>query len=386
MIERMRFVTAANEAKVSFAELCRLFDVSRKTGYKWMDRSTAGDDLADRSRRPRGNSRAIDEQVAKRLVKLRRKHPTWGSRKLVGWLDEFEPDRWELPAASTVTELLKRRQLIQPRQRRQRMPPRSEPLAHAKAPNDLWCIDFKGDFRLGDGARCYPLTVSDAHSRMLLCTHGLAHPDLPSVRRDLERTFREWGLPRCLRSDNGPPFGTMKRGPLSQLSVWLIKVGVLPEYTDLASPHQNARHERMHLTLKLETAMPPASNAVAQQRRFDHFRRIFNEQRPHEALGQRPPAKIHRPSRRKFPTRIEDPAYAGHFERRRINGSGQLTWRSHHLYFSDALSNQLIGLTEVDNGLWEVYFGPLLVARVHESFKGLACRPYRVKVLPMSPV
>lgn len=390
MFERMRFAAAAREKKVPFAELCRLFDVSRKTGYKWLERScdasSAGDDWADRSRRPHGNSRVIDEKVAERLVRLRRKHPTWGSRKLLGWLEEFEPRRWELPAASTVTELLKRRDLILPRQRRQRMPPRSTPFVHATGPNELWCMDFKGDFRLGDGNRCYPLTVTDAYSRMLFCARGLAHPDLPSVRHFLARTFRQWGLPRSMRSDNGPPFGTMKRGPLSQLSVWLVKLGVVPEYTDLASPHQNGRHERMHLTLKVETAMPPASNAAAQQRRLDRFRRTFNDERPHEALNQRPPSRIHVRSPREFPERITDPVYPSQFESRRVSAAGALTWRSHHLYFSDALAGQVVGLTEVDNGLWEVYFGPLVVARLHERFKGLSPRPYRVKVSPMSPV
>lgn len=385
MLERMRFVSAAREARVPFAELCRLFDVSRKTGYKWLERADEGD-CADRSRRPHGNRCSIDETVAARLVKLRRKHPTWGSRKLLGWLEEFEPDRWQLPAASTVTELLKRRDLIRPRQRRQRMAPRSTPFAQATGPNELWCIDFKGQFRLGDGNLCYPLTVTDAHSRMLFCARGLLHPDLPSVRFFLERTFRKWGLPRVMRSDNGPPFGTLKRGPLSQLSVWLLKVGVLPEYTDLASPHQNARHERMHLTLKQETAMPPAAHLAAQQRRLDAFRRCFNNDRPHEAHGQRPPSRLHVRSTREFPARIKDPEYPGHFECRRISGSGQLTWRSHHLYFSDAMADQLVGLTEVDNGQWEVYFGPLVVAHLHESYKGLNPRPHRVKVSPMSPV
>jgi putative transposase len=382
----MQFIAAAAEARIPFAALCRLFDVSRKTGYKWLERAADGGALEDISRRPHGNSRAMDEKLAARLVRLRKKYPTWGARKLIGWLDDFEHGRWELPAASTVTELLKRQGLVQERSRRQRLPPRSAPLAHAVAPNDLWCMDFKGDFRMGDGRRCYPLTITDAYSRMLLCVRGQLQPDLVTARRNLERVFRTWGLPRWMRTDNGPPFGTMKTGPLSQLSAWLIKVGVLPEYTDLASPHQNGRHERMHGTLKAETAMPPAGNLEAQQRRFDRFKKIFNLERPHESLDQRPPAWVHSRSQRELPAKVTDPTYAKWYEVRRINAAGCLAWKNARMYFSDALAGELVGITEVDNGLWEVYFGPLVIARLHEAYDELSCKPRRVTLSPMSPV
>lgn len=386
MIERMRFVQAARARQVAFSQLCELFDIPRKTGYKWLARADAGEPLTDRSRRPHSNKNAVDEEVVLRLTRLRKAHPTWGARKLIGWLNEFEPDKWDLPAASTITELLKRHDLVRPRHRRKRLPPSTAPLAHAKHPNDVWAIDFKGDFRLADGTRCYPLTVTDSCSRMLLCCRHQFAPELDLVQQNLLRTFRRWGLPRWMRSDNGPPFGTMKTGPLSRLSAWLIKLGVMPEYTDMASPHQNGRHERMHGTLKAETARPPADNATAQQRRFDRFRQEFNFQRPHESLGQRPPAKLHRRSTRELPRRIQDPVYPQTYERRRLNSKGYLSWRGDPIYLSDALRGELVALNETDDGLWEVYFGPLVIARMHEAFDGLIARPKRPKVSPMSPV
>ena len=386
VIERKQFVQAAAEERIPFAELCRLFGISRKSGYKWLERATESESLEDRSRRPLSNSRAIAPDVERRLVKLRKRHRTWGARKLLAWLDENEPG-WELPAASTVTEALKRNGLVEPRRRRQQMPPRSHPLAHARRPNDVWTIDFKGDFRVGDGRRCYPLTVVDAHSRLLLCCRSHPSPSYNDVVRSLEATFRTWGLPTRLRSDNGPPFGTMRTGPLSRLSAWLVKVGVLPEYIDVGSPHQNGRHERFHLTLKRETAMPPASSLHAQQRRFDTFRREYNDERPHEALGQRTPASVHRDSRRPFPSKISDPEYPASYEVRRLSAAGMLTWRSAQIFFSEALAGQLLGLTEVDNGRWEIHFGPLLIGQLHEALPefGLV-RQRSFKVSPMSPV
>jgi putative transposase len=386
VIERKRFVRAAAEQRISFAELCRLFSISRKNGYKWLERASDGESLEDRSRKPRSNSRAIAPDVERRLVRLRKAHRTWGARKLLAWLDENEPG-WELPAASTVTEALKRNGLVEPRRHRQRLPPRSAPLAHATRPNDVWCIDFKGDFLVGDGRRCYPLTVTDAHSRMLLCCRSHRGTGHDNVVRSLEATFRTWGLPTRMRSDNGVPFGTMRTGPLSRLSAWLVKLGVLPEYIDVASPHQNGRHERFHWTLKRETAMPPASSLYSQQRRFDVFRREYNNERPHEALGQKTPASVHRAASRPFPTTIRDPEYPASYEVRKLAPGGAFSWHDTMVFFSEALEGQVVGLTEVDNGRWEIYFGPLLIGQLHEALPGLGVvrrRPY--KVSPMSPV
>lgn len=386
MHQRSLFVSEARRGSLSMTQLCALFEVSRKTGYKWLQRSDEGGRaaLADRSRRPRSNPLAIADDVAARLVGLRREHPTWGPRKLIAWLDAREPS-WALPAPSTVGELLKRRGLAHPRERRHRMPPRSAPFAHATAPNVVWSMDFKGDFRVGDRTRCYPLTVTDAHSRALLCCQALTRPAREPVQQALERTFRTWGLPEYFRSDNGPPFGTMRTGPLSNLSAWLVKLGIRPEYIDPGKPHQNGRHERFHLTLKNETAFPPAATVVAQQRRFDAFRREYNQERPHEALDQFTPFSVHRRSWRPFPSKVCDPTYPGHYELRRVSAKGAIGWRHRQPFLAEALHGELVGLVEIDNGCWEIYFGPLLIGRLHEGALRIGLvQPARV--LPMSPV
>jgi putative transposase len=384
--QRILFVQEARRKRLSFAALCQLFGISRKTGYKWLQRASSHGEaaLVDQSRRPNSNPMAVPSSTIERLVELREEHPSWGARKLLAWLDEREP-WWLLPAASTVTAHLKQRGLVKTRQRQRRMPPRRPPFADVTEPNDVWCADYKGEFLVGDGARCFPLTVTDAFSRMGLCCRGLDNRRTPSTRRALELTFRQWGLPRRFRTDNGSPFGTKCRGPLSRLSVWLLKLGVDPEYIEPGHPGQNGRHERFHLTLKQETCFPPAASLRAQQRRFDVFRREYNYDRPHEALGQIPPARVYTASTRPFPNRVVEPEYPLNFERRRVISRGQLCWRGNVYFISEALENETIGLIEVDVGSWEIYFGPRLLGRLHDRTPDLGVIRPR-KVLPMSPV
>lgn len=365
---------------------CTLFGISRKTGYKWLGR--AADEglkgLAARSSRPHSSPTATPAAVVAALVAARRAHPTWGARKLLVVVGGHAPDL-ELPAASTVTALLKRQGMVVSRSTRARHPPRSTPLADATAANASWSIDFKGDFLVGDGTRCYPLTVTDNFSRMVLCCQSLPRPNHVGVVEQLERTFRRWGLPERLRSDNGHPFGVACQGPMSRLSAWLIKLGVLPEYISAGQPQQNGRHERFHRTLKAETARPPARSIAAQQRRFDAFCREFNRDRPHEALGQRPPERLHVRSPRPFPTSIGDPTYPGYYERRRID-NGYVLWKSTRLFLGRGLDKELVGLVEIDQGCWEIYFGPLCLGRIHDGVRdaGLVRQPPRLS--PMSPV
>lgn len=366
MEQRKLFVAEARRQRVSFAALCELFGVSRKTGYKWMARAEEGgrDALADRSRRPHSSPLATSVDVVERLVELRQENPSWGARKMLGWLERREP--WHLlPAPSTATEILRRHGLVRPRRRRERrVMPMRQPLRHATAPNVGWSMDYKGDFLVGDGTRCWPLTVNDVYSRYALCCRALDTPSLQPTQQVLERTLREYGLPDWIRSDGGSPFGPAGHGPISQLGAWLIKVGVMPEYTAPASPQENGRHERFHRTLKQETCLPPASSLRAQQRRFNAFLSKYNDERPHEALGQLPPSLFYRPSLRPFPARIEDPTYPGHYERRRVV-VGAIKWRGEKLFVSHALSREVVGIVEVEDGLSEVYFGPLLIARFH---------------------
>ena len=263
------------------------------------------------------------------------------------------------PAPSTIGELLRREGLSQPRKRRRSASPSPSPLHTAVTANDLWGIDFKGWFRSGDGARCDPLTVTDAFSRYLLCAQLLARPDYPNCRSALERAFREYGLPRAIRSDNGAPFASVGVGGLSRLSVWWVKLGIMPERIEPGQPQQNGRHERMHRTLKAECASPPAATAADQQRRLDEFRAEFNQQRPHEALGQTAPAQHYAPSVRAYPQRIEDPHYPADFELRRVRSNGEIRWQGELVFVGEALINEVIGLMETEDGDAEVYFAPL---------------------------
>jgi putative transposase len=392
-------------------ELCERFGISRKTGYKLYRRYQAEGlaGMAERSRAPHVIPWAISEAQAEAIVGLRREHPSWGPKKLRAKLFERAPAQgW--PASSTIGELLRRQGLSEPRKRRRRATPSVSPLRSAVMPNDVWCIDFKGWFRTGCGTRCDPLTVTDAFSRYLLCLQLMARPDYANCRSELERVFREYGLPGTIRSDNGTPFASVGAGGLSRLSVWWVKLGIAPERIEPGQPQQNGRHERMHGTLKAETAKPPAATSAAQQGRFDRFREEFNHERPHEALGQTPPAQHFQRSARSYPAQLEDPAYPAEYELRRVRSNGEIKWQGELVFIGEALINEVIGLVETDDGDAGVYFGPLPLGIIDAVTLKLVrpgstvgrggqppslsspCSPEkcylccRSKVLPMSPV
>jgi len=259
------------------------------------------------------------------------------------------------PSASTVSEILRREGLSRPRRTRRRSLSVDQPFADVTAANDAWCIDFKGWFRTGDGVRCDPVTVSDAFSRYLLGLEIVA-PDTEAVAPVVERLFREHGLPRAIRSDNGPPFASAGAGGLSRLSVTWAKLGIRLERIYPGKPQQNGRHERMHGTLKRETCDPPAATAAEQQLRFDAFRDAFNDERPHEALGQCPPREFYGNSPRPYPDRIEDPDYGPDEAVRRVRSSGEIKWRGTRRHISEALVGEIVGIRERDDGNWIVRF------------------------------
>ena len=371
MSERLRFVTALRKHKSTFTSLCAAFGVAPKTGYKWLHQFEAAGPagLQDRSRRPKSNGRAISRAVGERLVALRHEYPTWGPKKLVAWLEANER-KWDVPAASTVGELLKRYGLVSPRKLRMRNKhPRTDPLRHADRPNAVWAMDFKGWFRLGDGTRCDPLTVTDGFSRYLLCCKaGTAVGDSVSsdVWAELVRAFREHGMPDAIRVDNGQPWVAPKGSlGLTKLAVKILKADIALERIDPGKPQQNGRHERFHLTLKQDTA-PPEKNMRAQQRRFDVFRHVYNEERPHEALQQRPPAKLYVASRRAF-SRIEEPEYPRWYEVLTSKPSGHVSFRSRYYFISQAVRGERVGFVEVEEGCFEVYFCKLLLGRLHTA-------------------
>lgn len=374
MQRRVQFVGAFDSCQYSMTELCERYGISRKTGYKWADRyeKQGVEGLKDRSRAPQSCPHATSEEVSEKLLELRRSHPTWGARKLLAWLGKREPEViW--PAASTVSGILKRHGLVQERGRSRRSwPPLGSPSVQAAAPNQVWSCDFKGQFRTGDGRLCYPLTVADGFSRFLLAVQGLDSVAGSQAWPVFERLFRQYGLPEAIRSDNGSPFASASAvARLSHLSVQWVKLGIRLERIEPGHPEQNGKHERMHRTLKQETARPPAASRSAQQERFDQFRSLYNEQRPHEALGQQTPAEFYRPSLRPYPSQIEEPDYPGHFEVRWVRPNGGIKWQGQFLFLSQALSGERVGLEETADGVWTIYFRTLLLARFDEEERTL---------------
>ena len=359
MDERMRFVVEYDLDELSMAALCARYGVSRKTGYKWLAR--AGElglsQLGDRSRAPRHHPNQVCDDVEQAVVAMRGAHPTWGPKKLRRRLEDADAQAsW--PARSTIAELLRRKGLVVPRKPRRRATPSTQPLAHADASNAVWCIDFKGWFRTGDGRRCDPLTISDAFSRYLIRCQAVEDTSGPGIRPLLEAAFREYGLPWAIRSDNGSPFASRAVGGLSRLSVWWIKLGIVHERIEPGKPQQNGRHERMHLTLKRETACPPAGTGRAQQRRFDAFLKEYNEDRPHEALGLATPASRYAPSPRPYPAREPEVTYPADWLTRMVRVRGEVKFKG-PFFLSAALIGEPVGLEPIDGRHWRVHFGPV---------------------------
>lgn len=362
MEQRKKLVDAIKEGEESVAELSRVHGVSRKTAYKWVKRreeeGEAG--LEDRSRAPEHQPHAMAGGIAAAIVELRREHPRWGARKLKAYLERhIEEATW--PAASSIGELLRREGLSHARHVRRRTPPQSDPLAHATAANQLWAGDFKGHFRCGDGTRCDPLTISDTYSRYLLRCRAVAKADGPHVRAVFEAAFREYGLPLAIRTDNGPPFASRAPGGLSRLAMWWLRLGIRHERIEPGRPEQNGRHERMHETLKAETARPPAANLRWQQEAFARFEREYNTERPHEALDYATPADLYVASTRLYPSREPEIVYPAEMQLRRISQQGSLKWRGERTFLSEVLARETVGLLEIDDELYEVYYGPVLL-------------------------
>jgi putative transposase len=369
MRERFLFIADAREGVFSVAELCERYGISRKTGYKWLERfeSEGPAGLEDRSRAPHSSPSRTPEEIADRVIELRRKHRSWGPKKLISRLRDLHP-RIEWPAPSTAGGLLKRAGLVKERRLARRLPGSGPtPLTQPEHPNDLWAADFKGQFRTRDAVYCYPLTVSDALSRYVLEVRALESIESGPVHKSFQRLFREYGLPVAIRTDNGTPFASPGLGHLSRLSIWWIRLGIRIQHIAPAHPEQNGSHERMHKTLKAETTRPPQANAKSQQRRFDAFRSEYNQQRPHEALGQKTPASLYQPSSRPYPKQLPQPEYPGHFEVRRVSSHGSIRFRGKRLFLSYPLAEQLVALEEIDNDLFSLFFGPLLLARFDYS-------------------
>lgn len=360
--ERMKFIMDCESQEYSKAALCRMYGISRPTGDKWLARyaEESVDGLVDQSREPKNHPNQVSQEIEEAILAARREHPRWGPKKLRVILERAMPRRgW--PAISTIGEILSTHGLTVPRKRRRRTPPYTQPFASCDSPNDVWCGDFKGWFRTGDGSRCDPLTISDAHSRKLLRCQVVKETGFATTRGLFEATFRQYGLPLAIRTDNGAPFAGRGIGGLSRLSVWWIKLGIVPERIEPGKPQQNGRHERMHGTLKAETANPPARTLRAQQRAFDRFREEFNHVRPHEALAMRCPAEVYVYSPRPYPERLGPVEYPPGLTVRIVQPHGEFYWRGHRVFLGEAFGRERVGLEPLDGRYWIVYFGELVL-------------------------
>jgi putative transposase len=378
MEERLKFVADCLSQEFSMAEVCRRYGVSRKTGYKWLERYHEGglDGLKERSRAPKLHPNAVDLKTEAAVVAFKHTHMLWGPAKIGVKLRERHPGRsW--PASSTIGDILDRHGLVIKRKKRNRATPSTQPLAHCANPNDVWCVDFKGWFRTGDGTRCDPLTISDGATRFLLRCVGMSGgTGFTQVKPLFEAAFREFGLPKAIRSDNGPPFASLGLAGLSKLSVWWIRLGIRPERIRPGKPQDNGRHERMHRTLKAATAHPPTGSLRGQQRAFNAFMAEYNHERPHEALGQRPPGAFYKASDSVFPSKLMPiPDYDSEYAVRKVKKSGQVKWRGRDLRITDALTGEYVGFAPIGDGLWKLYFIDIPLGTFDE-------RKRKVKPLP----
>jgi len=373
MDQRVQLIGDWLSGDFSITELAELYGVSRKTIYKWIARYEMGGSagLEERSRAPGSHPNATPLGIAEMIVATKLEHQRWGPKKVVASLRGMHPkEQW--PAASTAGDILKRQGLVQRRRKRRRTPPYTEPFNQSERPNTVWSADFKGQFRTGDGRLCYPLTIADNSSRYLLQCRGLSRPTFEQTQPWFEWAFREYGLPEAIRTDNGSPFASVAVGGLSRLSVWFVKLGITPERIEPGHPEQNGRHERMHRTLKESTANPPWSNLGDQQKAFNEFVCEFNFHRPHEALGQNPPASVYEPSARSYPARTPKVEYGDDVIVRKVRQNGEVKWKGDFIYVSEALAGEPIAMRQTDEQLWEISFSSYPLGVLNEMTRKIA--------------
>ena len=361
MDQKILFVADSLRHAANHSELCRRYGISRKTGYKWLDRFKAvgPEGLRDQTRRPQEHPLQTPYAVRRAIIELRtgRRDPP-GPKKIRALLKLAHPD-WHAPSLTTIYNILTQEGLVHPRRSRRRVAAGQRPLSTVCQPNDLWSADFKGHFKTRDGTWCYPLTVMDHQSRYLLACQNQSGTCFQQTKEVFEALFREHGLPWRIRTDNGVPFASLSPAGLSRLSIWWIRLGITPERIDPGKPQQNGQHERMHRTLKRAATIPPEATPEHQQRAFDVFCTEYNQQRPHEALGQQFPANLYAPSARQMPDRLPELDYAGHVQVKLVNHNGIINHQGHRVYIAMLLKGEKVGVEETADGTWNVYFGPI---------------------------
>jgi len=403
MEQRIQFVMDVLDGTYTMSELCDSYRISRKSGYKWLHRYQQGgiESLANRSRAPHDHPQEISVSVKQAILAVKQRFPRWGAPKIRARLEREHIDWSHYPAVSTIGLFLRNQGLTRTRRRRRKATPSAVPLTNGRYANQVWCADFKGHFKTGDGRRCHPLTISDHASRYLLCCKHVDRMSHDPVKRCFERTFRDYGLPEVIRTDNGAPFASVGLAGLSRLSYWWIRLGIYPERIEPGHPEQNGRHERMHKTLKADTAAPPAASLSQQQLRFNGFRRDYNEQRPHEALEMRTPSECYHRSPRSYPRRLPPVWYPDPFRVRHVRTGGEIKLNNNLLYVSQGLAGQWVGIEQTDEDSSRLWYCNYLLGQIdHRNWTiipaKLTCnispgtwatsKHNSKKVLPMSPV
>ena len=372
MEERIKFIMSLLEGIYDMSELCSYHNISRKTGYKWLDRYQKSGirGLYNHSRAPHNHPHEISSQVKDSILTIKERFPKWGARKIRARLERIHPV-WECyPAVSTIGLFLHKQGLTCPRRRRHKSTPTNTPLTNGQYSNHVWCADFKGHFRTGDGNRCNPLTISDHASRYLLCCHHLDRMTYNLTKMRFERVFREYGLPEVIRTDNGTPFASFGLGGLSRLSYWWIRLGIHPERIEPGHPEQNGCHERMHKTLKSHTSNPPAKSLGRQQRRFNKFCVEYNEYRPHEALQMCTPSECYSSSIRPYPLRLPQISYPDDMRVTRVQMHGDITHKGRRIFVAQSLQDEYVGIEQIAEDASLLWYCNYLLGRIdHINWK-----------------
>lgn len=368
--ERFRFVMEVQKNERSFQSICQEFGISRPTGYKWWKRYSDDREpevLRDRSRAPLRVFKKTNYEVESLICNCRKEHPTWGPEKILARLSKDYPRR-KWPTMSTAGRIIKRNGLIKERKRRAKTPPYTKPFSDVTAPNQLWCLDFKGHFKSKDGTVIYPLTITDAFSRFILCCEALRSTELLGVAQTMERIFKLYGVPEAIRSDNGIPFASTGVGGLTKLSVWWIKLGIIHERIDPGSPQQNGRHERMHRTLKAEACEQPATTFFGQKLKFKKFVTEFNDLRPHQALQNKTPSEVYVPSMKIYSSKnIEHGFPKFGIDHVFVNRSGTTEFNGRKIKIGKALSNEFVDVYPNGKHKWAFAFGPIVLGDYDEK-------------------
>jgi transposase InsO family protein len=368
--QRLQVIEAYINKEASMTAICQRYGISPKTAYKWYNRylDLGKEGLFDLSKAPHKPHSLFTEEQIQRALELKRRRLTWGPKKILAKLLEIYPNE-EWPSPTRLYEIFKEFHLVTKRRIKHRVPA-TAPLGHIINCNDTWAVDLKGWFLTGDGRKCEPLTITDCNSRFLIsCTHLDKHP-VEHVWPIFYHAFREYGLPNKVRSDNGPPFGSTGAGRLTGLSVNLIKAGVIPEWINPGHPEENGRHERFHLTLKKEVAEPPKETLALQIKALESFKNDYNFERPHEALNMKKPVECYTASSKSWNGVLKPPEYdRSIFEVRKVEKAGQIKWKGNHIYISETLRSEYVGLKPTDNDYLDVFYGPIFLGKISE--KGL---------------